>query len=73
MKKQLIQILFGVFTMIAAAVAADIPRVLNYQGRVASGGAIFEGTGQFKFALVNADGTTFYWRNDGASGIGEPT
>ena len=73
MKKLLIQILFGVFTMIVSAVAADIPRVLNYQGRVASGSIIFEGTGQFKFALVNGDGTTFYWRNDGASGIGEPT
>ena len=34
----------------------------------------FEGAGQFKFALVNADGTTTYWSNDGTSTAGsEPT
>ena len=59
--------------MLGQCFAAEIPRVLNYQGRVASGGVVFQGVGQFKFALVNADGTAFYWRNDGVSGIGEPT
>jgi hypothetical protein len=57
----------------STCVAVEVPRVLNYQGRVASSGSLFEGTGQFKFAIVNVDGATFYWRNDGGSGVGEPT
>ena len=34
--------------------AAQVPGLLNYQGRVAVGGTNFTGTGQFKFALVDA-------------------
>ena len=49
---------------------AQVPQLINYQGRVAVGGVNFEGTGQFKFALVNAGGTTTYWSNDGSSGAG---
>jgi hypothetical protein len=30
-------------------------------------GVNFDGNGQFKFALVNADGTATYWSNDGSS------
>jgi hypothetical protein len=41
--------------------------VLNYQGRVISGGTAFNGTGQFKFAIVSADGSTFHWKNDGTT------
>ncbi len=48
------------------------PPVLNYQGRVAVGGTNFDGTGQFKFALVNAAGTTTFWSNDGTSSAGSP-
>ena len=40
-----------VFT--AHVVAAQVPGLLNYQGRVAVEGTNFTGTGQFKFALVN--------------------
>ena len=36
---------------------AQVPTLLNYQGRVAVGAVNFDGTGQFKFALVNATGT----------------
>ncbi len=32
---------------------AQVPHVMTYQGRVASGGTNFSGTGQFKFALVS--------------------
>jgi hypothetical protein len=39
--------------------------VLNYQGRVVSGGTVFSGTGQFKFALVSKDGSKTFWKNDG--------
>lgn len=42
---------------------AQIPNLVNYQGRVAVGAVNFEGTGQFKFALVNTNGTTTYWGN----------
>ena len=47
--------------------------MLNYQGRVGVGGAVFDGTGQFKFALVNSDASVVYWRSspDGDSN-GEP-
>lgn len=40
---------------------------MNYQGRVISGGTAFNGTGQFKFAIVSSDGYTFHWKNDGTT------
>jgi hypothetical protein len=43
--------------------AAQVPNLLNYQGRVAVGTTNFNGTGTFRFALVNANGSTVYWRN----------
>ncbi len=54
--------------------AADaVPGVLAYQGRIAVSGTPFSGSGRFKFALVNAAGSTSYWSNDGSSvGGGEP-
>ncbi len=51
-----------------------VPALLNHQGRIAVSGVNFEGSGEFKFALVDADGTTTYWSNDGSSTTGdEPT
>jgi hypothetical protein len=47
--------------------AQGVPPVLNYAGQVAVNGEAFDGNGLFKFALVNADGTTTYWSNDGTS------
>jgi len=44
---------------------AQVPQLINYQGRVAVNGTNFDGTGQFKFALVNTDGFTTCWSNDG--------
>ena len=35
------------------AAYGQVPQLLNHQGRVAVGGVSFEGTGQFKFALVD--------------------
>ena len=49
---------------------AQVPQLINYQGRVAAGGVNFDGSGQFKFALVNAGATTTYWSNDGTSTAG---
>ncbi|MEP6686004.1 MAG: hypothetical protein ABJB22_04435, partial [Verrucomicrobiota bacterium] len=52
----------------------QVPQQINYQGRVLTGSTNFDGSGQFKFALVNAAGTTTYWSNDGTSVNGsQPT
>lgn len=62
--------------MLAVTISAHaaVPALLNHQGRIAVGTVNFEGTGQFKFALVNTDGTTTYWSNDDSSTAGsEPT
>jgi N-acetylneuraminic acid mutarotase len=53
-----------------AVAGAQVPQLINYQGRVAVAGVNFDGTGHFKFALVNASGTTTYWSNDGTGGGG---
>jgi hypothetical protein len=59
---------------LATSAPAQVPQLINYQGRVAVGTTNFNGTGQFKFALVNATGTTSYWSNDGSSvGGSQPT
>lgn len=48
------------------------PAVVSYQGQVRVGGQPYSGTGYFKFAVVDAGGTTNYWSNDGTS-TGEPS
>ena len=54
--------------------AFAVPSLLNHQGRIAVIGENFNGSGQFKFALVNANGSVTYWSNDGSSTAGsEPT
>ncbi|MBK8092628.1 MAG: hypothetical protein IPK32_11775 [Verrucomicrobiaceae bacterium] len=53
----------GSLLLTTAVLPAQVPQLLNYQGRVAVGTVNFEGTGQFKFALVNGDGSTVYWGN----------
>jgi formylglycine-generating enzyme required for sulfatase activity len=58
------------------AIHAQVPQIINYQGRVAVGSppVNFDGSGAFKFALVNADSTTSYWSNDSTSTAGsQPT
>ncbi|MGI8604581.1 MAG: hypothetical protein ACR2OZ_16540 [Verrucomicrobiales bacterium] len=56
------------------AVQAQVPQLINYQGRVAVGGVNFDGSGQFKFALVDDEGTTTHWSNDDTSTSGrEPS
>jgi hypothetical protein len=54
--------------------AAEVPQMLHHQGRMAVNSQPFDGTGQFKFALVNEDGTQSYWSNNATSTAGsEPT
>jgi hypothetical protein len=60
--------------LLAFPLAAQVPNLIPHQGRVAVNGVNFDGTGQFKFALVNAAGTTTYWSNNGSStGGSQPT
>ena len=59
-----------VLIALAFTLHAQVPQLVNYQGRVAVDAVNFEGTGQFKFALVNADGTTTFWSNDETSVAG---
>ena len=54
----------------APPASAQVPQILNYQGKVHVGATPFTGSGQFRFALVNADGTTTFWSNDGTSTAG---
>lgn len=46
--------------------ARAIPFTLSYQGQVIVNTTRFEGTGQFKFALIDGAGTTL-WSHDGTS------
>lgn len=58
----------------APAAPVEVPPVVAYQGEVQVGGTPYDGAGYFKFAVVNAAGTTTYWSNDGTgTGGGEPT
>ena len=42
-----------ILTTSIATVSAQVPQTMNYQGRVVSSGVNFNGTGHFKFALVD--------------------
>ena len=63
----LIACLVVLAAMLAGIASAALPQTLNHQGRIAVEGVNFDGNGQFKFALVNANGTATYWSNDGTS------
>ena len=72
MKNNLLLLFFLLLGSWVSALA--VPPLVNYAGRVAVKGQPFEGTGQLKFALVNASGNPTYWSNDGTSVNGsEPT
>ncbi|MGO9245664.1 MAG: hypothetical protein ACLPT4_04735 [Verrucomicrobiia bacterium] len=59
----------GILTAIALAIVltisahAQVPGIINYQGRIVDNGTNFDGTGQFQFALINTDGSATYWSN----------
>ena len=55
---------------LTATLQGQVPPAVNNQGRVAESGITFNGTGTFKFALVNAGGSTTFWSNDGTSTAG---
>ena len=49
------------FCLLTATWQAQVPQLINYQGRVAVAGVPFNGSGAFKFGLVNATGTKTFW------------
>jgi len=63
--------LFPIAALLSAAgispLAAQVPRMIDYQGKIAVAGVNFSGSGQFKFALVNGTGSVSYWSHDGTS------
>jgi len=70
----LLALIVGLSALVCAPASAALPQVLNHQGRIAVDGVNFDGSGHFKFALLNANGTTTYWSNDGSSTAGsEPS
>lgn len=53
--------------------AGGAPEVVSYQGQVLISDQPYNGTGYFKFAVVDAAGSTTYWSNDNTStGGSEP-
>ena len=62
MKRQLF-FLAVLLLFLPLAAPAQVPQIINYQGRVAIGGTNFSGTGQFQFALVDGTGAATYWSN----------
>jgi len=73
MKATIVSILLAGLTL-TTALHAQVPHTLSYQGQLAVNGNGFNGPGQFKFALVSANGGTTFWSNDGTSAGGsEPT
>jgi len=70
-KLQLILVTLG---LAALSAAAQVPGIISHQGKVTVNGTNWTGSGAFKFAVVNAAGTTTYWSNDGTgTGGAEPT
>ena len=59
--------------LLAPPFAGPPPEMISYQGVVNVSGSPFDGSGYFKFAIVDSptgDGSTNYWSNDGvASGM----
>jgi photosystem II stability/assembly factor-like uncharacterized protein len=61
-----------VLVLFAVHVRAQVPQVISYQGLLTSSGNKYNGTGQFKFAMVNSAGSVTFWSNDGTSSAGGP-
>ncbi len=51
--------------LVCTASIFAVPMTINYQGIVNTGGNAFDGTGLFRFAIMDSSGTVQYWSNDG--------
>lgn len=57
------RVVSGCLLLIAAFAHAQVPQLINYQGRITVGGTNVTGAGQFQFALVNTGASQTYWSN----------
>lgn len=75
MKKNLLSSTFLALAILglASPAPAQVPSILNYQGRVTVGGTNLTTNALFKFALVDGSGSSVYWKNDGALTTNEPS
>jgi hypothetical protein len=67
MKRINLSVIAVIWVCLTLSLHAQVPQMINYQGRVSVAGTNFDGTGQFKFALVNGTGTTNYWSSGAVS------
>ena len=65
MKKKSRILLVCALALLGQTVLAQVPQIINYQGRIAVGGTNFNGVGLFQFALVNNGASQTYWSNGG--------
>jgi hypothetical protein len=72
MKKLLISLVAVGCLQFVLSSYAQVPGIINYQGRIVDNGTNFDGTGLFQFALVDGTGATNYWSNDGTA-VGQPS
>jgi hypothetical protein len=56
-------ILLCVLSTAGVRAVAQSAGLIHYQGRILAGPTVFDGTGQFKFSLVNGGGSQTLWRN----------
>ena len=74
MKLQLGFALFCLAISIANEVAGQVPQMIHFQGRISAKGHRLDDFGEFKFSLVERDGTRTFWSNDGTGrGGSEPS
>lgn len=67
-------ILIGIIQLLCSSIFAEELVMFSYQGKVKVQGQNFDGTGLFKFAIVNNAGNISLWSNDQTStGGAEPT
>jgi hypothetical protein len=65
--------LLGALVLLEGTQARAIPFTLSYQGQIVVDDARFEGTGQFKFALVDGAGASLWSHDLTSAGGAEPT
>jgi hypothetical protein len=67
-----VAVLVGASPLARPNLQGGAPTVVSHQGQVMVDGEAYDGTGYFKFAVVNAAGDTTYWSNDGTlTGLGD--
>lgn len=49
---------------------SQVPQLLHFQGTVAEHRSKFDGVGEFRFSLVNSNGSKTFWSNDGTGTSG---